>query len=204
MSTTPPEANSEYSRGPEPSQKASPFRFSGPEPRGAATSKRSGGLPGSGVRAPILAGGLLGALLLLVAEFTTLFAVRTQATGAPVKSVTTGAHNAYAMVPIALLAAALAYSVWRAGSRPALLALGLLGLIALLIALLGDLPDAHASGLLKNAAGHYVTANSHASAGMYLETLGAVILIITCVCGFLLAGPPPTPARRRQPRAAAP
>jgi hypothetical protein len=29
-----------------------------------------------------------------------------------------------------------------------------------------------------------------------METLGAVVLLITCVCGFLLLGPPPRPARR--------
>ncbi len=108
----------------------------------------------------ILAGGLLGALLLLVAEFTTLFEVSDGRAGPPVKSVGTGSHHAYALVPIALLAAALAYGVWRVGSRPALLSIGLLAVIALLIGLLGDLPDAHASGLLTNTGGRYVSASS--------------------------------------------
>jgi hypothetical protein len=145
----------------------------------------------------ILGGGLLGALLLLVAEFTTLFDISTGA-GPPVKSVGTGSHHAYALVPIALLAALLAYGVWRVGSRPALLAIGLLAVISLLIGLLGDLPDAHASGLLTGAGGHYVTASSTPSAGLYMETLGGVVLLITCVCGFLLLGPPPRPARRER------
>jgi hypothetical protein len=143
----------------------------------------------------ILAGGLLGALLLFVAEFTTLFEVSSGGAGAPVKSVGTGSHHAYALVPIALLAAALAYGVWRVGSRPALLSIGFLAVIALLIGVLGDLPDAHASGLI-NTGGRYVNASSSPSAGLYMETLGAVVLLITCVCGFLLIGPPARPARR--------
>ena len=69
----------------------------------------------------------------------------------------------------------LPYGVWQANSRPALLAIGLLGVIALLIALLGDLPDAQASGIVLRA-GHYDAASSSPGLGIYLETLGAVLL----------------------------
>lgn len=196
MNATPPEANSEYSRGPERSERDSPPRFLAPRRRGAASSQGSGAAAGRAFSGAILAGGLLGALLLLVAEFTPLFAVSTSAAGSPVKSVGTGSHHAYAMVPIALLAGVLAYGVWRVGSRPALLSIGLLAVIALLISLLGDLPDAHTSGLITSSGGHYVSASSSPGAGLYLETLGGVVLLITCVCGFLLLGPPPRPARR--------
>ena len=68
-----------------------------------------------------------------------------------------------------------------------------LWLAALLIGLIGDLPDA-SSNRIELVLGHYVEANSKPSAGFYMETLGAVILLITCVWGFLLAGPP-RPAR---------
>ena len=102
------------------------------------------------------------------------------------KSVSTGSHDAYALIPIALLAAALAIGVFIAASRPALLAIGILGVISLVIALAGDLPDAKASGLTHN----YVLASSSPSTGLYLETLGAIILLLTCGLGFLLLGPP--------------
>jgi hypothetical protein len=141
---------------------------------------------------------LLGALLLLVAEFTTLFEVRTAAGGAVVKSVGTGAHHSYALIPIALFVVFLSFAVQRAGSRPALLAIGLMGVVVLLIALLGDQPDAHASGLVGNASTHFVSASSKPSAGLYMETLGAVVLLITCVCGFLLLGPPPSSRSRKR------
>ena len=89
-----------------------------------------------------------------------------------------------------LLAGFFALVFWRLGSRPALLAVGALGVISLLIALFGDLPDAHASGLVGTATTHYEQASASPSAGLYLETLGAVLLMITCGCGFLLLGAP--------------
>jgi hypothetical protein len=139
---------------------------------------------------------LLGALLLLVAEFTTLFEIRVGAGGAVIKSVGTGSHHTFALVPIALLAGLLSFAVFSATSRPALLSIGVLGVIALLIGLLGDLPDAQASGLVGGGATHFTAASSTPSAGLYIETLGAVVLLITSVCGFLLLGPPP---RTRRP-----
>jgi hypothetical protein len=161
----------------------------------AGRSNRGAGL-GSIVGGLVLAGGLSGALLLFVAEFTTLYQVHTASSSGPVKSVATGSHHAYAMALIAVVAAAFAVGVWRVGGRPALLAIGVLGAIALLIALLGDLPDAHASGLIGSSTSHYQLASATPSAGLYMETLGAALLIITCVSAFILAGPPPAATRR--------
>lgn len=201
MNATPPEAKTEYSRAPEGFEGAS----AGPGDRDSrAVARRSRARkrrPASAgdrvpalIRGAILIGGLLGALLLLVAEFTTLFTVSTSA--GPVSSVSTGSHHTYALVPIAALVVVLSFAVYAAVSRPALLAIGLLAVIALLIALLGDLPDAQASGLVGGGAQHYVAASASPSAGLYMETLGGVVLLITSVCGFLLLGPPPR--RQRQ------
>jgi hypothetical protein len=149
----------------------------------------------------LLAGGLTGALLLLIAEFTTLYTVRVAASPVPIRTVSTGSHHAYGLVPIALLAAFLAVGVWREGSRPALLALGILGVVTLLIALLGDLPDAHATGLIGTSGNHYAVAAARPGIGFYLETLGAVILIITCTSGFILLGAPQPGTATRAPQA---
>jgi hypothetical protein len=194
MSATPPEAKSEYSRGPVDSSGGDRTRARGD----SGPQTRSGGPPSESrtvAARAIFAGGLLGALFLLVSEFTTLFTIRSSASTAAIRSVGTGAHHTYALIPIAVLVALLAYGVWTAGSRPALLAIGVLGVIALLIALLGDLPDAHASGLIGSPASHFTNASSSPSVGLYTETLGAVILLITSVCGFLLLGPPPRRGR---------
>jgi hypothetical protein len=123
--------------------------------------------------------------VLLIAEFTPLLHVHSSAIH-NVKTVSTGAHHSYALIPVALLAAALAYAFWRTRSRQALIATGVLGLVTLLIALLGDLPDAQANGLVGSATTGFATATSTPSIGLYLETLGAVILLITAAAGLLL------------------
>ncbi len=202
MNATPPEANSEYSRGRAGSKRLLTARSDAVPAPGApiseAGSERADAIASGVLRAVLCAVGLLGAVLLLTAEFTTLFQVQVAASGTPVRSVSTGPHHAYAMALIAALAAGLAFAVWRAGSRPALLALGVLGITALLIALLGDLPDTSATGLVLISS-HYVEASSTPSAGFYMETLGAVLLLLTSVCGLLLIGAPlGTPQRTRR------
>jgi hypothetical protein len=137
----------------------------------------------------LLTGGVVGSLVLAASQFMTLFHTRIAATTVPVASATVGSEHAYAVLPVAVLAALLAFGVWSAGSRPALLAVGALGLIALLISLARDLPDAHKQGL-RMVGGHYVLAVNRPAVGLYAESLGAMILLITCVCGFILLGAP--------------
>jgi hypothetical protein len=196
MSAT-PGAKSEYSRG----SGLSEDDFGGGDGGSGPPFGRRTSLVDRGSGGPILAGALLAALLLIVAEFTSLYQVHIATSGVPIKTVSGGANHSYAMLLVGLVAAGLGLAVWQAGSRPALLALGILGVVALLIALLGDLPDAQATGLAGSAAKGYVNASSTPSAGLYLETLGAVILIATCGLGFLILGPPaPRPRRRGRDR----
>jgi hypothetical protein len=147
----------------------------------------------------VLAGGLVGAVLLIASEFATLYEVHTSISRAAIQTVAGHSHNGWAFIPIAALAIMLAYGAARQGSRPALLALGLVGVLSLVIAVAGDLPDSHASGLVGSSATHYVNASSNAGAGLYLETLGSVMLMISCGAGFLLAGPPPRRTRSGDP-----
>jgi hypothetical protein len=147
------------------------------------------------LRAAVLGSALLGALMLVVAEFTTLYTVNAATSSVPIKTVSTGSHDAYALIPIALLAALLAYGAAVRGSRPALVALGVVGVATLLIALIGDLPDARATGVVGSPTTHFANASSSPSAGLYLETIGAVLLIIGSGCGLLLSRPAPTRGR---------
>jgi len=173
MSAFRPEADTEYSRG-------------GP---GSEPSRAALGAPSPATRIAVLCGGLLGSVLLLGAEFTPLLHVYSSARGTPlVKTIGTGSHHAYALIPLALLAAALTVGARVSGSRLALLSIGFLGLVALGIALIGDLPAAQSSGLLGHAGGTYVSAAAHPSVGLYLETLGGVVLLLTSAAGLLLAG----------------
>lgn len=148
----------------------------------------------------LLAGGLTGSVLLLVSQFLTLYNTHVAAQRAPVASGSVGGAHGYALVPIAVLAAFLTAGVYAALSRPSLLALGILGAVALVISLARDLPAAHREGV-RLAAGHYVQAANTPAAGMYVETAGAVVLLITCVCGFILLGAPqPRPRSSGSPR----
>jgi hypothetical protein len=146
---------------------------------------------------PVLCGVLAGAILLVVAEFTPLLRVHSGAYHAGViETIETGSHHSYALVPVALLAGALALAARMTGNRLALAAIGVLGLVALGIALLGDLPDVHAAGLIRQADGTFVNASSSAAAGMYLEPLGAVLLLVSAAAGLLLAAPERMSSRR--------
>jgi hypothetical protein len=164
MSVPPPEAKPEYSRAP----------------------RRSKTPPA--ISLAVLAAGLTGALLLLVAEFTPLYDEDSAASRIPLHTVQTGHHHSYALIPVALLAVALALGASRLGSRPALLALGALGIVTIVIALVVDLPDAHATGVVGSAAAGFSKAKDVPRIGLYLETLGAALLVITCGAGLLLSG----------------
>jgi hypothetical protein len=193
MSATPPEANTEYSRAPGDSRAGS--RSARGRLRGAVTGVLA--TPGW-TRGAVLASGLLGAVILFIAEFTPLFHTRLAASSAPVTTVLTGAHHDYALVPIAALALLLATTAVRDDRRPALLALGALGLVALLIAIVGDLPDAQSRGLVGSSTTHYALASSAPAIGVYLESLGAVLLLLASGLGVLLTGPPETASRPDQ------
>jgi hypothetical protein len=164
MSVTPPEAKPEYSRA----------------------SRRSE-MPAT-ISLGVLAGGVAGGLLLLVAELAPLYDEDSAASKIPLHTVRTGTHHAYALIPIALLAIVLACGAARTASRPALLSLGVLGILTMVIALVGDLPDAQASGFVAGTAGGLAKAKDVPRVGLYLETLGAVLLVITGGAGLLLSG----------------
>jgi hypothetical protein len=144
----------------------------------------------------VLGSGLLGAALLVVAEFTTLFTISTATSNGPLRSIQTGSHDAYALIPIAVVAAVLAYGASFRGSRPALLGLGALGVVTLGIALIGDLPDAESTGVIGRSVSQLSNAAASPSTGLYLETLGAVVLLIAAGCGLLLGGGAQTRSRR--------
>ena len=169
MNVSEPEADTEYSRAPAGSD--------------GRERPSTGGLRGS--RAAVVGGALVAALFLLVAEFLPLFEVRTSARNGVVTTVGSGSHHSYALVPIALLAAVLALAWRRSPAHLAVFAMAVLGVAALVIALGRDLPDAQSNGI-ERSAGTYVTAAASPRAGLYLETAGALVLLITSAGGLLL------------------
>jgi hypothetical protein len=172
MNASRPEADIEYSRAPGAS-------------RGRLETAERGFSP---LPAPLFIAILAGSLLLVVAEFTPLLRVHSGAYHAGVvQTISAGSHHSYALLPVALLAAGLAAVARVSGNRLALASIAVLGLVALGIALFGDLPDAHATGLLRQG-GSYVAATSSVAIGFYLETLGAVVLLVSAAAALVWAG----------------
>ena len=134
-----------------------------------------------------------GSLLLVISDFTPLFESRTVT--ATIGTVTGGRNHLYAMALIGVVAALMAWGAIRGGSQPAMVALAVLGLLAALIALAFDLPDATSVSTL-NRSFAYADAHSFPRVGFYLETLGAVLLLIAGGGILLLTGRPPGEPRR--------
>jgi hypothetical protein len=137
---------------------------------------------------------LVACVLLGVAEFMELnhidiITVRKDGVGV-------GGHHGYALLVIALAGALMAWGAWR-GSRPAAIALAVLGAAAVVIVLVVDLPDVDATGLYGR---DYEQATSKASAGFRVEAIGAVLLLFAGVVTAVL-GPSSAPApRERRPQ----
>jgi hypothetical protein len=163
MTVSPPGAVAEYSKG--------------PDDRGGLLQA----LP-----AAVVGGAIFGALLLAVAEFTTLFTIETAALHTPVRTYSTGAHHGYALLPIAALTMLLATAVWRSRGIWPLLAIGVLGAVAAVIALAVDLPAAQSTGVVGSFATGLLPASTVPQTGLYMETLGAAVLIVVSGAGFLL------------------
>ena len=149
------------------------------------------------MRLAVLLLGAVGAVLLIVAEFTPLLEVSTlQVT---VKTVNTGSHHTYAQLLIALVALVFLYGAVRGGSRPALWGLAGLAVLSLAISLLGDLPDTSKAG---NLADKFESAKASPKSGMYLESLGGVLLLLSAGTGLLLGERPERTERRERPEGA--
>ena len=151
-----------------------------------------------GLRPAVAVVAAVGGLLLVVAEFTTLYGVHVVTHVGAIESITGGSNNSYAMIPIAILAVFLALAGIGGGGRWALASLAVVGVVALLISLVGDLPGAQQSNHLTRFGGRFVLGSSRPSTGMYMETLGAVLLVVAAGLGLLFGEP-----RARGQRAAA-
>jgi hypothetical protein len=204
--STPPGANSEYSRGSEPPGRKlvrPEWAISG-QPKGGPEGRRGDDSEGRGsITLIVVICAVIGALLVIVSQFTALYHVHSASSSAPLRTVGTGGNHAFAPIPLALLAVLFAYAVWRSENRPAMAAIALLGVVTLLIALLGDYPDAHASGLIGSSVSNYVQASSTPSAGLYMETLGAVLLLLAGGIGMLTVSERPRLGARRRATATA-
>jgi len=172
MNASRPEAEAEYSRG-RVALRPRLGRLNGRSERDRRVAQRA-------LQAVVL----IAAAALVVAEFEPLYRVRTDVGHQTVRSVSAGSHHSYALLPVAVLAALLAGMLGRS-DWPVPAALALLGLVALGIAVFGDLPDVHRAGLLGTPATGLHDAHTVAGAALYLETLGAIALLAVGAAGLI-------------------
>jgi drug/metabolite transporter (DMT)-like permease len=123
-----------------------------------------------------------GCVLLVVAEFSTLYEIQVITV---VKEATDGReHHAYALLVIAVGAAFMAYGGIVGGARPAQYGLLALALAALFVVLVIDFPDLDEEGFIGEA---FERAEATPQTGFYLESLGAVLLLLSSVATLLLS-----------------
>ena len=128
---------------------------------------------------------------LLLATFSTLIEIRVgTTTNIPDQDTHLSGWDRHgpALLVIAAFAGVMIAGALR-GARPAMAAIAVLGLVALLIAVVGDVPDLDKTGFIGQV---YEDAAAGPKAGFYLETLGGVLLL---VAGGLMLAVPARPAR---------
>ncbi len=128
-----------------------------------------------------------GAICLLLATLTTVIEIKVgTTTRVPDHDTHRSGWDRHgpALLVIALFAAAMVVGALR-GAGPAMAALAVLGLAALLIAVVGDVPDLNETGFVGEV---YENAAAGPEAGFYLETLGGILLLGAGGVMFLLTG----------------
>jgi hypothetical protein len=148
------------------------------------------------VRIALITAAVAGAVCLIIATFSTVIEITVGTTS---KIADRDTHlsgwdrHSFALVLIALFALVMTVGAWR-GARPAMAALAVAGIAVLLIALVGDLPDVHKTGVIGEL---YDNARANPKVGYYLETLGGALLLLAGGGLLLLGGEPAeNPARR--------
>lgn len=144
------------------------------------------------LRPALLALAAIACVLLVIAEFLDLNEIRIITVTE--EGVSVGSNHNYALLIIAVAALVMAYGAFR-GSRPAAIALAALGLFALLVVLLIDLPQVSEEGLYGR---DYEQAKAQAATGFYVETAGAILLLFSGVMAAVLGGQADAEPRRRE------
>ena len=123
----------------------------------------------------LLALPVVGAGLLVAAEFSTLYDVRVVTAVPEGGSFAAGPHHGYALAVIAVAIVVMSLGAVLGGSRPAAVAVLVLALGALAIAVVVDLPDVDETGLIGRT---YDAAEAEPAAGLYLEIAGGCMALV--------------------------
>jgi hypothetical protein len=145
------------------------------------------------------------AAMLGASQFTDIFHL-TPPGGEALEAISSSDQHGYAMLVLAAFALVLVLVTLGARDEQlrqmAAMAVAICGLIALLIFLIGDLPDVNKVGTLDDPRQSFIDAEAEPVAGFWLELIGSLVLT---VCGAALATMRPGATRgrehhRRRPR----
>lgn len=140
----------------------------------------------------VLAGvGAAATVLLIVSEFLPLYRIVVGSLETERESRAGWRNHGFAMLLLGLASVPMLLGALR-GARPAMWALAGIGIVAIVIAITVDLPNATDEGLYGE---RYDDAEARPAIGFFLETLGGVILL--AVGGLLLLLSPPRPESSR-------
>jgi len=132
---------------------------------------------------------LVGALLLIVAEFLVVREIRAVTVVPPGGTTTGGELHDYALALVGVAVLPLTYAAMIRGLRPAMTALLVMALIAVWIVLVIDQPKLEETGLIGRT---YDLAEARPGPGFYVEGVGAALVLAGAV-GALVLGPLPRP-----------
>lgn len=158
-------------------------------PRGFPLSNRA--------RWALLLAAVAGGLMLVAAEFSTLAEMQVGSTRVVQETKEGIDQHYFALGLLGLAALPLAWGALNGQSRPAMVALLVVGLLALLIVLVGDLDDVRRTGELGR---NFEDARAVPKRGFYLETAGSVLLVATAGSLLVLTAPGRRSAQARRPR----
>jgi hypothetical protein len=138
-----------------------------------------------GVSVVVLVLGVVGAVLIVVAELSSIVRVDVLTTGTCEEIADPKVRDACdssgfeqhggAFILLGAAALAMAWGAGRGASRPAAMALLAIGVVVLAFALIRDVPEANETGLVGL---QYEEAEANAASGLYLEIVGAGLLIL--------------------------
>ena len=121
---------------------------------------------------------VLSAAVLFASELSIMFEL-TPPGAEPLTDQSSRDRHGNAMFVVAGLAAILTIVAVWAGSRPAALGVAVMGVIALLVFLIVDLPDAGQIGTLDDSRQSFIDAEAIPQEGFWLEMLGALGLALS-------------------------
>jgi hypothetical protein len=154
----------------------------------------------------VLATGALAGILMLISLFSTIASVDVANGSCEVINDTNHSladrcalsgfeRHGIAFLLLGAIALVLAYAAGPGRSRPAAVGLIVVGALALIFALLVDLPVTDDTGAIGR---DFEGATASAGAGLWIEVIAGVLALGAGALAFLIPRPQPEPRRRRQ------